>query len=55
MLNINGKYGNLHIQGKSLDIDKLNLKELEDYLREMEEKRSQLIEEQNEYLSQMIG
>ncbi len=55
MLNINEKYGKLHIQGKCLDIDKLDMKELEGYLQEMEGKRNQLIEEQNEYLSQIIG
>ena len=54
MFKINGKYGNVHINGISIDIDKMNGKELEKYLEKSESKRIELIEQQNKYLSQII-
>lgn len=54
MFNIDGKYGNLHIDGMSLDIDKINLEELNNYLDRLEKKQKELIEEQNNYLSQIV-
>lgn len=54
MFEINGKYGNIHIKGKTIDIDKVNVDELEIYLNELETNRMKLIENQNEYISELI-
>lgn len=54
MFKINGRYGNIHVNGMSIDIDKIDLNELDKYLNELEIKQMQLIEQQNEYLSQII-
>ncbi len=55
MLKIDGKYGNVHIDGMSIDIEKTKISDLNKYLRELETKRMQLIEQQNSYLSQIIN
>lgn len=54
MFKIDGKYGNIHINGMSINIEKTNINELEKYLVELERKQKQLIEQQNVYLSQII-
>lgn len=54
MFKIDGKYGNMHINGMSINIEKTNINELEKYLVELERKQKQLIEQQNDYLSQII-
>lgn len=55
MFKIDGKYGNLHIDGMSKDIDKININELDEYLIKLEKKRIELIKQQNEYLSKIIN
>ena len=55
MLKIDGKYGNVHINGMSIDIEKAKISDLNKYLQELEIKRMQLIEQQNNYLSQIIN
>lgn len=55
MFKFDGKYGSVHIDGVSTDINELNLTELNEYLCKLEEKRMQIIEQQNDYLSQIIG
>ena len=54
MFKFDGKYGNVHIDGMSADIDKINMTELGKYLERLERKRVQIIEQQNAYLSQII-
>lgn len=54
MFRIDGKYGNIHIDGMSIDIDKINMGELDKYLERLERKREEIIEQQNDYLSQII-
>ncbi len=54
MFKIDGKYGNLHVNGMSIDIEKIDVNELDKYLNELERKEIELIEQQNEYLSQII-
>lgn len=54
MFKFDGKYGNIHIDGRSIDIDKMNITELEKYVEKLERKRMQIIEQQNDYLSQII-
>ena len=49
------KYGNIHIGGVSVNIDKTNIAELDKYLEKLEREREQIIQQQNDYLSQMIG
>ncbi len=54
MFKIDGKYGNVHINGMSIDIEKTKISDLNKYLQELEMKRMQLIKQQNNYLSQII-
>lgn len=54
MFNFEGKYGNIHVDGMSKDIEKLSAKDLEEYLISLEGKRGKLIEEQNVFISQII-
>ena len=54
MFKIDGKYGNIHINGMSIDIEKTKINELNKYLQELEEKREKLIGQQNNYLSEII-
>ncbi len=54
MLKVVGKYGNVHINEKNIDIDNLEISELNKYLKELEEKEQALIKLQNEYLLQII-
>lgn len=54
MFKIDGKYGNIHVDGMSIDIDKINMNELDKYLEKLQKKREQIIEQQNDYLSQII-
>lgn len=55
MFKIDGKYGNIHINGMSIDIEKTNVNDLNKYLQELEMNRMRLIEQQNNYLSQIIN
>lgn len=55
MFKIDGKYGNIHINGMSIDIEKTSVNDLNKYLQELEMNRMQLIEQQNNYLSQIIN
>ena len=52
---MNGKYGDAHINGNSINIEKSEIEDLNNYLQELEQKRTQLIEQQNNYLSQIIN
>ena len=54
MFKFDGKYGNVHIDGISVDIDKISMTELDKYIERIERKREQIIEQQNDYLSQII-
>ena len=54
MFKFDSKYGNIHIDGISIDIDKINMGELDKYLEKLEKKRIQIVEQQNDYLSQII-
>lgn len=54
MLNLYGKYGTANIKGQSIDVEKTAIVKLEEYIKELKQKRNQLIEEQNVYISQMI-
>ncbi len=55
MFKIDSKYGNVHINGMSIDIEKTKINDLNKYLQELEIRRLQLIEQQNNYLSQIIN
>ena len=55
MFKIDGKYGKIHINGMSIDIEKTKIDDLNKYLQELELKREKLIDEQNNYLSQIIN
>lgn len=54
MLKINGKYGDIKIEGRSVDIEKIPLEELNKNLEKLLEKQNKLLEKQNEYLSQIL-
>lgn len=49
------KYGSISIENQSVDIDKLSTEEIRKYLEIVNGKEKQLIVEQNEYLSKLIG
>ena len=49
------KYGSLEIGGKSIPIEKMNIDDLEKYLKEFENKRLELINQQNDYLSKILS
>ena len=55
MFKIDSKYGNAHINGMSIDIEKSEISDLNKYLQELETRRMKLIEQQNNYLSQIIN
>ena len=55
MIKLSEKYGEIHINGKNIEIDKTDLTELNIYLDQLEKKREQLIEKQNELISKIIG
>ena len=55
MFKVDGKYGNIHINGMSIDIEKTKTEELKKHLQKLEEKREKLIDKQNNYLSQIIN
>ena len=54
MFKVDVKYGNVHINGRSIDIDRINITELNNYVEKLESKRLVIIEQQNNYLSQLI-
>ncbi len=41
MFKVDGKYGNVHINGRSIDIDRINITELNNYVEKLESKRLQ--------------
>ena len=55
MLKVSEKYGNILVDGKTISIDNLKLPELDKYLEQLQEKQVELIDKQNQYLSQIIG
>ena len=54
MFNIDGKYGSIYLNGMSIEIDKVSVIDLKKYLKELEQKQKECIEQQNNYLSQII-
>ena len=54
MFKFDEKYGNININGMSIPIDQVDVNELGKNLKKLKEKRFQLIEEQNNYLSEII-
>lgn len=54
MFKIGGKYGDVHIDGMSVDIEKKGIQELKKYVEILELQKNKLTEQQNEYLSQII-
>lgn len=54
MYTIDGKYGNVHIEGKSINIEKIPIEELNKYLKILKHNQEKLIEKQNQYLSQIL-
>ena len=55
MLKINGKYGDLNIEGRKVDIEKTAILELKKYLEQLDKKEKKLIEKQNQYLSEILN
>ena len=49
------KYGDLYIDGRNVDIEKTSIATLNEYLKKLEINKEQLIENQNDELSQIIG
>ncbi|MBR3134444.1 MAG: hypothetical protein IKG56_03190 [Clostridia bacterium] len=54
MFKLDGKYGCVNIKGRSIDIEKAEINDLNNYIIELESKRIQLIEQQNYLLTQII-
>lgn len=54
MLDVEGKYGNVNIDGMTVDIDKMDNSEFDKYLEKLEAKRLQLITQQNDCLTKII-
>ena len=54
MLKMDNTYGNIVIDGQSIEIDKIPVEKLNDYLQTLEKNREKLIEKQNEYLSEIL-
>ena len=48
-------YGTIDVKGQSIEIDKLSIEELKKYLNLFNDKKTNIINKQNEYLSQLIG
>jgi len=48
------KYGTLNIEGKNVEIEKLSVEEIKQYLGIVKEKEQKIIDQQNKYLSQLI-
>lgn len=55
MLTMGNKYGNIHLNGDSISIEKSTVADLKGYMQKLEEKNMKLIEQQNEYLSQIMS
>ena len=55
MLNNSSKYGSIIVNGVSVNVDEANLEDLDKHIKKIEKKREELIEEQNNYVSQIIG
>ncbi len=54
MFNMDGKYGSAQINGKSINIEKTDLNDLEKYSEELLAKRNELLDKQNDYLAKII-
>lgn len=54
MINKNEKYGNINLKGKDINIDATSSEELKKYLEELKETHTKILEEQNEYLLQIL-
>ena len=54
MYKIDGKYGNIHIKGKTADIERSDIPELETYKEYLEKTERKLLKEQNNYLSEIL-
>lgn len=48
-------YGTINIQGQEVKINKLSIEELKKYLDIINTKEQNIIKQQNEYLSQLVG
>ncbi len=48
-------FGQIHIDGKVINIDRLSIEELNNYLTQLESKNQELIEEQNKYIAAIIN
>ena len=48
-------FGQIHIDGKVINIDRLSIEELNNYLTQIESKNQELAEEQNKYLAAIIN
>ena len=55
MLNNSSKYGSIIVNGVSVKVDEASVEDLDKHIKKMETKREELIQEQNNYLSQIIG
>lgn len=54
MFKIGGKYGDIHIDGMCIDIEKKSIQELKKYTEKLETQKNNLVDQQNEYLSQIL-
>lgn len=54
MINKEEKYGNINLKGKDINVDATSSEELKKYLEELNETHTKILEEQNEYLSQIL-
>lgn len=55
MLNLEGKYGGVNVDGLCIEIDKIKTSDFDKYIEKLETKRAQHITQQNDYLSQIVG
>ena len=39
MFKVDGKYGNVHINGRSIDIDRINITELNNYVKKIRKQK----------------
>jgi len=55
MQNINQGYGNFNLNDRSIEIDKIPLGEMPEYLTQLQNKESAVVDLQNELLMRMIN
>ncbi len=48
-------FGQIHIDGKVINIDRLSIEELNNYLTQLESKNQEWIEAQNKYIAAIIN